>query len=102
MFTRTRFTAGNGGRGLYQLAILLLAGCSLIVGGCAGLVSQASNTNNPVAPTIMTQPASQTVMIGQTATFSVAASGTAPLSYQWMKNAATIAGATSSSYTTPP
>jgi hypothetical protein len=54
-----------------------------------------------VAPTITTQPASQTVTAGQTATFSVVASGTAPLSYQWQKNGATIAGATSASYTTP-
>src|SRR5437879_3176160 len=55
-----------------------------------------------VAPSITTQPASQTVTVGQTATFSVVATGTAPLSYQWMKGGATIPGATSSSYTTPP
>jgi Abnormal spindle-like microcephaly-assoc'd, ASPM-SPD-2-Hydin/Immunoglobulin I-set domain len=54
-----------------------------------------------VAPTITTQPASQTVTAGQTATFSVVASGTAPLGYQWQKNGATISGATSASYTTP-
>ena len=48
------------------------------------------------APTITAQPASQTVTAGQTATFSVTASGTAPLSYQWQKNAAAIAGATAS------
>jgi hypothetical protein len=41
------------------------------------------------------------VTAGQTATFSVVASGTAPLSYQWQKNGANISGATSSSYTTP-
>jgi hypothetical protein len=41
------------------------------------------------------------VTAGHTATFSVVASGTAPLGYQWRKNAANIAGATSSSYTTP-
>src|SRR5229473_2748645 len=41
-----------------------------------------------VAPTITTQPASQTVTAGQTATFSVVAAGTAPLSYQWQKNGA--------------
>ena len=35
-----------------------------------------------VAPAITTQPASQTVTAGQAASFSVAASGTAPLSYQ--------------------
>jgi hypothetical protein len=54
-----------------------------------------------VAPSISTQPVSQTVTTGQTASFSVTASGTAPLTYQWNKNAAAIAGATSSSYTTP-
>jgi hypothetical protein len=54
-----------------------------------------------VAPTITTQPASQTVSAGQTATFSVAATGTAPLNYQWLENGTAISGATSSTYTTP-
>ncbi len=54
-----------------------------------------------VAPAITTQPKSQTVTAGQTASFSVAASGTAPLSYQWSKNGTAIGGATSTSYTTP-
>ena len=55
----------------------------------------------PVAPSITVQPADQSIRAGQTATFSVVASGTAPLSYQWRKNGAAIAGATSASYTTP-
>jgi hypothetical protein len=38
--------------------------------------------------------------VGQTATFSVTATGSATLSYQWQKGATAIAGATSSSYTT--
>src|SRR5208282_1860990 len=54
-----------------------------------------------VAPTITTQPVNQTVTAGQTATFTVAAAGTAPLSYQWQKNGVNIAGATAASYTTP-
>jgi hypothetical protein len=54
-----------------------------------------------VAPTITAQPVNQTVTTGQTATFSVLATGTAPLSYQWQKNGANISGATSASYTTP-
>jgi hypothetical protein len=54
-----------------------------------------------VAPTINTQPTNQTVNAGQTATFNVTATGTAPLSYQWSKNGANISGATASSYTTP-
>jgi hypothetical protein len=58
-------------------------------------------TNTSVAPTITSQPASQTVTAGQPATFSVVASGTAPLSYQWRKNGSNVSGATSASYTTP-
>jgi hypothetical protein len=55
----------------------------------------------PVGPSITTQPVSQTVTAGQSASFTVAATGTAPLSYQWRKNGTAITGATSSSYTTP-
>jgi len=54
----------------------------------------------PGAPTITTQPANETVTTGQTASFTVVAGGTAPLSYQWQKNGGNIAGATSASYTT--
>jgi len=59
------------------------------------------NTSGPVAPAITSQPGSRTVTAGQTATFGVTASGTAPLAYQWQKNSANISGATSASYTTP-
>lgn len=45
-------------------------------------------------PFITSQPATQTVTVGETATFNVAASGTAPLSYQWRLNSTNIAGAT--------
>ena len=60
-----------------------------------------TGTITAVAPTITTQPANQTVTAGQTATFTLVAAGTAPLSYQWRKNGVNIAGATLSSYTTP-
>jgi uncharacterized protein (TIGR03437 family) len=53
-------------------------------------------------PSITAQPANQTVTVGQPATFTVSATGTAPLTYQWQKNQANIAGANSASYTTPP
>jgi hypothetical protein len=53
------------------------------------------------APTITTQPASQIVNLGQTALFSVTATGTAPLTYQWTANGSAISGATSASYTAP-
>jgi Protein of unknown function (DUF1573)/Immunoglobulin domain/Immunoglobulin I-set domain len=54
-----------------------------------------------IPPTISTQPASQTVAVGKTATFSVTSTGTGTLTYQWKKNGTAIAGATSASYTTP-
>jgi hypothetical protein len=77
----------------------------VVVSNSAGSVtsSAATLTVNPaaVAPTITTQPANQSVTAGQTATFAVVATGTAPLSYQWQKNSANISGAISASYTTP-
>src|SRR5467141_1742048 len=77
----------------------------VIVTNSAGSVTSASATltvNPSSAITITTQPVSQSVTIGQTATFSVTAtSGTLPLSYQWQKNGANIAGATLSTYMTP-
>ena len=54
-----------------------------------------------VKPSITQQPSNQTVTAGQTATFSVTATGTAPLSYQWQQSTMPIAGATLASYTTP-
>src|SRR5262249_20393285 len=60
-----------------------------------------SVTSVAVAPTVTAQPANLTVAAGQTATFSIVAGGTAPLSYQWQKNGANITGATAASYVTP-
>jgi hypothetical protein len=57
--------------------------------------------SGPVAPTFTTQPSDVTVSAGETATFSVAAAGSQPLSFQWQRNGQNINGATSSSYTTP-
>ena len=78
---------------------------SVVVSNPASTVATsnaATLTVTPVAASIVTQPLSQTVVSGNTATFSVVANGTAPLSYQWNKNGAPITGATSPSYTTPP
>src|SRR6266849_6022511 len=50
------------------------------------------------APSITTKPVDQTVMQGQPATFTVAASGSTPLSYQWQRNQVNISGANASSY----
>ncbi|RDS83696.1 coagulation factor 5/8 type domain-containing protein [Dyella monticola] len=60
-----------------------------------------SGTDAGAAPAITTQPVSQSVTLGQTASFAVTATGLGSLNYQWSKNGTAIAGATSSSYTTP-
>lgn len=52
------------------------------------------------APAIAAQPASQSVLAGASARFSVTATGSA-LGYQWTRNGVAIAGANASSYTTP-
>ncbi|MGH9688942.1 MAG: immunoglobulin domain-containing protein, partial [Candidatus Acidiferrales bacterium] len=84
-------------------AVLILTAVlafAVVLGDCGG-----NGTNAPpgggTAPSITTQPASQSVAAGQTATFTVVATGTAPLSYQWQKDSANISGAASVSYTTP-
>jgi pectate lyase/pectin methylesterase-like acyl-CoA thioesterase len=46
-----------------------------------------------IPPAITTQPVSQAVVAGSNVSFTVAASGTPPLSYQWRKNGAPLAGA---------
>ena len=52
-------------------------------------------------PAITLQPQSQSVPPGATATFTVSADGTAPLTYQWQKNGVEIGGATANTYTSP-
>src|SRR5439155_5849793 len=49
-------------------------------------------------PGITTGPSGAATCPGQSVTFSVVASGSSPLHYQWRKNANDIPGATNSSY----
>lgn len=55
------------------------------------------------APTITTEPASVSVAAGASASFTVVASGTSPITYQWYKgtvgSGTLISGATSATYT---
>jgi hypothetical protein len=51
-------------------------------------------TPRVTAPAIATAPAAQSVRAGESVSFSVTATGTAPLTYQWLRNGAAIAGAT--------
>jgi hypothetical protein len=82
------------------MRLALFLATVFVLWGCNGIVSEPMPPN-PNTPTITTQPANLTVTIGQIATFSVVAAGTAPFTYHWQRNNANIAGATSASYTTP-
>lgn len=55
----------------------------------------------PMAVAIVTQPVSQSAHVGQSVTFSVVATGTGPLGYQWRKQGVAIPGATSANFTLP-
>ena len=85
-----RFACGLGWCFFSGLAGLGLAACG---GG-------GDYTATVTGPAITTQPSAISVTTGSTATFTVVATGTAPLSYQWTKNGAVIAGATGSGHTT--
>jgi hypothetical protein len=70
--------------------------------GCSSGSPITSGAPDPgQAPLIVTQPASRSVPMGLTGAFSVAASGSGTLSYQWSENGTPVAGATSSTFTTP-
>lgn len=73
----------------------------LVLPGCGGGSSTSPPRTQVAAPAITAQPSNASITAGQTATFTVVASGSPPLAYQWQVNASAIAGATSASYTTP-
>jgi Immunoglobulin domain len=75
--------------------VLLLISCTIAFGltACGGM--------SGTVPTITAQPQNQSVPEGSMATFSVTATGSTPLNYQWMKNGMAISGANSASYTMP-
>ena len=72
---------------------------SVVVSNDLGTVtSNDASLTVTAKPAITTQPVSQAVAAGQTASFSVVATGTEPLTYQWKKDGSNIDGATSSTY----
>ena len=94
--------AGSISRGIRRtLAVTLGAACLVLAacGGSADAPPPPEGGPGPVPPTITQQPADLTVTAGQPASFTVAASGTAPLAYQWQRNGVAIAGATTTTYT---
>jgi uncharacterized protein (TIGR02597 family) len=73
---------------------------SVVVTNVAGNATSgnATLTVNPTAPSITAQPQSIAVNQSASATFSVSATGSTPLSYRWLLNGGVIGGATDSIY----
>ncbi len=79
---------------------------AVVVTNARGTTTSAAATLTvlPIAPTVTAQPQGVAVVAGQPAGFSVTATGSAPLSYQWQRSNdqgatfAPITGATSASY----
>src|SRR5579863_4736732 len=81
--------------------VAALAGCLLSACGgvsVSGSGGSGSSGGATAPPSISAQPQNATVSAGQSASFSVLASASAPLSYQWRRNGSDIANATQSSY----
>jgi uncharacterized protein (TIGR02145 family) len=72
--------------------------CLLLAMSALCLCTHPSTSIAPVSPRITIQPQSQAVTVGQNVAFSVTATGTVPLLYQWYKNGFAISGADSSRY----
>ena len=66
--------------------------------GGTGNASLTLTVNLPPPPIITAQPQGQTLNVGASVTFSVTATGVAPLSYQWQKDGTNLASATGTSY----
>ena len=84
---------------LWFTAIVSLALALISCGGGGDSSTSSSSTTTTVsAPTITAQPASQTIAVGGAASFSVTATGSDTLTYQWYKDSSAISGATASTY----
>ncbi|MCX6043718.1 MAG: ExeM/NucH family extracellular endonuclease [Chloroflexi bacterium] len=112
-------TSGTAaGNALVSFTDTALFNANLPTGAFTPLATAAANTvfrgvawapeggsSVPVAPSITTEPASQIITSGATATLNVVASGTAPLSYQWYQGNAgdtsTPVGSNAANFTTP-
>lgn len=64
-----------------------------------GVIPLPRYTVAPLAPVVMTHPRSRSVLPGESVSFDALAIGDAPLSYRWLLNGSTLAGATNATHT---
>ena len=94
-------TATLSGKTDLDTSVYVFVGADSSISSTFGTVPAFSGTvtdivatlpgGQPVVPVVINPPASRTNSPGTTATFTVTTSGTAPLSYQWLRNLAPLA-----------
>jgi hypothetical protein len=90
----------NAGNNAYAIGPTDLGANPRLFGGTVDIGAyEFQGSSIPVAPYIISQPASQITYVGATASFTVFAGGSSPLSYQWTFNGANLGGATNTSLT---
>lgn len=87
--------------GFKVLRLLMPAAAALATGGCYVAIGVDGSIIG-TALDIRQQPQSQTVRVGQSASFAVGVVGLSPITYQWRKNGSDIAGATDFTYIAAP
>ena len=75
--------------------------CAVTSSGLTAASSPAVLTVKIFPPAVTSHPSGQAVVEGQTATFSIAATSSGPITYRWKKDGVDIAGADTVGYTTP-
>jgi hypothetical protein len=87
----------------YNITTVLVADAGsydcVISNACGNATSSAAALAVNNSASVASNPSSQTICSGLPASFSVTVSGTAPITYQWRKDAVDIGGATASTYT---
>jgi len=92
---RTQFTAGT--------VTVTATAPGLAMGKTSFVIHDAPAPSTPSGPpAIIAQPVATDVTAGQPAHFSATASGTSPLSFQWLRNGVAVNGATSATFDTAP
>ena len=84
------------------ITITLLSDTLYLVGQPDSATVYLSDSDAVIPPDIIVHPQSRELFAGDITDFSIEATGTEPIDYQWRKKGIPISGATAASYTTPP
>jgi len=93
----------DGSNGAWPMSGLTLGPDNNLYGGTTGGGTHGNGTvyKLGLSPIFISNPASQSVVIGNHATFSCQMFGTAPFAFQWWSNSVPVAGATGGSLNLP-